>query len=594
MTLTLSQVYILSPCPVARVNASQLVHELCLRLNPVISKLDSKIDCEETRILKKEIETLHSAVLHFTYQDQTVALPNNIISLESPEPLSIPLNPSVEEIYDPPLAAYNLQPDSGTLSATSKEFRDCFLRNSAASSQAKGGNKGIEIQESWESQDWPGICGMQDTEELQHTGEAQLIDEPSVTQEPSGDAHVASELQQDTQDILTQVIQVFTPREANETEVAVKTQRVQDIDKMKNLPLSDKRRDPEPLDHLAEGQQGSLPIPESTNQVSLLTQDKETFTRDSSTEGDNSVAPITKGKGSRKRPGPPLTSRTRVSSNDPHGSLSKRRKVTDSGDYESCVDSKQIIADPKDILQISRKEWETLDAENNNSLAISDSCSSSLKTIVVFDKVISGLSRRRITNQGLGSLMTAMILAVGNRHALENIGKVSRFVVKHQYRRLFGVYSPDPKVLFRSVDILQTSNDLNCYLRRVALARIAQVFDQTCLNHGKFSQDFDPANKDHVITKMDKAEAYKSIIETVWGIPFPKLAKGTRMDRNGLIDANDCSAMSWNTYKRRLLRLIGIGQRWYALAERFGWACLALIRRDWLAVKGAPSVSDST
>ena len=83
--------------------------------------------------------------------------------------------------------------------------------------------------------------------------------------------------------------------------------------------------------------------------------------------------------------------------------------------------------------------------------------------------------------------------------------RIQGFVGSEQNFRSVNLFSADPIFLFKSIDILEKSDDLNCILRRVVLARISFLFGETCKTRGNLCYNMDPRQTDRVVTKMDKA-----------------------------------------------------------------------------------------
>lgn len=139
------------------------------------------------------------------------------------------------------------------------------------------------------------------------------------------------------------------------------------------------------------------------------------------------------------------------------------------------------------------------------------------------------------------------------------------------------------KVLIRAVTAIETAGNLNSYLRRFGLARLAKLYRDTAANRGQLAVENNSVRSSTwaVTTKAHKAEAYNSMIQHIWGISFPAHSKGTKMTKRGLIDSDAPDAVQWNKCKNKLCKQIEAGQRWLGLAERFGWSSLGLITRDW-------------
>ncbi|KIV81261.1 hypothetical protein PV11_03459 [Exophiala sideris] len=146
-----------------------------------------------------------------------------------------------------------------------------------------------------------------------------------------------------------------------------------------------------------------------------------------------------------------------------------------------------------------------------------------------------------------------------------------------------GVFSQDPKVLVNAVNSVNTADNLNSYLRRFALARLARLYAETVANRGRLGHDKDSTclSLRTSTNKAYKAAAYVSLIQHVWDVAFPARFQGRNKTRSGLIDSDESDAVRWNHYKRKLSKQIEAGQRWLKFADKFGWSALGLVTRDW-------------
>ncbi|KAK5069402.1 hypothetical protein LTR51_008652 [Lithohypha guttulata] len=179
---------------------------------------------------------------------------------------------------------------------------------------------------------------------------------------------------------------------------------------------------------------------------------------------------------------------------------------------------------------------------------------------------------------------TIMAQAVGSPFAFKVLKDVLLALPQQGHRAQHDLRVDDPKTLIGVVELAETSGALNCYQRRFALARLAQVYNQRCEESGK---------KFGVVRKMDKAAAYETMIEQIWGYPFPREHRGTSKTQHGLIGAETTAAVQWNKHKSKLVRFLDAGQRWLGLVAQHGWSVLALIAPDWDTSESRLSVTDS-
>ncbi|KAK5072295.1 hypothetical protein LTR70_010339 [Exophiala xenobiotica] len=180
--------------------------------------------------------------------------------------------------------------------------------------------------------------------------------------------------------------------------------------------------------------------------------------------------------------------------------------------------------------------------------------------------------------------VTAMAQAVGSPSAFRVLKDVLVALPQHGQRVHHHLGVDDPKTLIGVVELAQTSGALNCYQRRFALARLAQVYNLACQQYGQ---------KFAIVRKMDKAAAYETMIERTWGCPFPHEHRGTSKTQNGLINAETTAAVRWNKHKSKLVRFLDAGQRWLGLVDQHGWSVLALIAPDWDTSESRLNVTDS-
>ncbi|KAK5215820.1 hypothetical protein LTR72_011176 [Exophiala xenobiotica] len=184
---------------------------------------------------------------------------------------------------------------------------------------------------------------------------------------------------------------------------------------------------------------------------------------------------------------------------------------------------------------------------------------------------------------GRVNTLVKMVLAVANGHAFGALKEVMTLIQRDERATMAGVFSQDPKVLVSAVNSVDTADNLNSYLRRFALARLARLYTDTVSNRGLLVGDKEGSRLSLRIStnKAYKAEAYVSLIQHIWDVSFPARFRSRNKTRSGLIDSDESDAVRWNHYKRKLSKQIEAGQRWLKFADKFGWSALGLVTRDW-------------
>ncbi|KAK5527414.1 hypothetical protein LTR23_011271, partial [Exophiala sp. CCFEE 6169] len=179
---------------------------------------------------------------------------------------------------------------------------------------------------------------------------------------------------------------------------------------------------------------------------------------------------------------------------------------------------------------------------------------------------------------GRVNTLVKMVLAVANGHAFGALKEVMTFMQRDGRATMAGVFSQDPKALVSAVNSVDTADNLNSYLRRFALARLARLYSDTVANRGLLGHDEDGSRLSlrTSTNKAYKAEAYVSLIQHIWDVAFPARFRGRNKTRSGLIDSDEPDAVRWNHYKRKLGKQIEAGQRWLRFADKFGWSALGL------------------
>jgi hypothetical protein len=110
-------------------------------------------------------------------------------------------------------------------------------------------------------------------------------------------------------------------------------------------------------------------------------------------------------------------------------------------------------------------------------------------------------------------LIITMVIAIANPYAFHALREVISFLQQDQAPWTFEIFSADPKILIRAVDAIETSSNLSCYMRRLALARLAGLYRKACANGGILPGEHDTLSSSRgTATKTQKAAACSSRI----------------------------------------------------------------------------------
>ncbi|KAK5214611.1 hypothetical protein LTR72_012229 [Exophiala xenobiotica] len=234
--------------------------------------------------------------------------------------------------------------------------------------------------------------------------------------------------------------------------------------------------------------------------------------------------------------------------------------------------------------------WDDWDMKRESYAPQEKHANRSIKATRVWRRLASlpsAPSSRRL-QQGVSparvNTLVKMVLAVANGHAFGALKEVMTFMQQDDRATMAGVFSQDPKVLVSVVNSVDTADNLNSYLRRFALARLARLYSDTVANRGLLGRDKDGSRLSlrTSTNKAYKAEAYVSLIQHIWDVAFPDRFRSRNKTRSGgLIDSNEPDAIRWNCHRRKLSKQIEAGQRWLKFADKFGWSALGLVTRDW-------------
>ena len=95
----------------------------------------------------------------------------------------------------------------------------------------------------------------------------------------------------------------------------------------------------------------------------------------------------------------------------------------------------------------------------------------------------SGRSRKSKPSLHLDTIVS-MVLAVGNAHSFRALKGAMMFFQQRQTTWSTDLFSDDPKILVSYMTTLETAGNLDSYLRRFALARLAKLYLDTTANRG--------------------------------------------------------------------------------------------------------------
>ena len=251
-------------------------------------------------------------------------------------------------------------------------------------------------------------------------------------------------------------------------------------------------------------------------------------------------------------------------------------------------------------LQEKQSYWDEWDMKRVEAHHFQDA-GKSIKAVQVLRRLSSrhsltpssSRSRQDLSPRHVNALVT-MVLAVANGHAFGALKEVIQLLQQDRVTWTPEIFSDDPKALVGAVTAIETAGNLNSYLRRFALARLAKLYHDTAANKGVLvlRSDTERLSSRGVATKAHKATAYRVIIQSIWGVSFPGNYKDAKMTKRGLIDSDSSNAVHWNKCKSKLCKQIEGGQRWLGLANRFGWSSLGLVTRDWLIGNNKVVASD--
>ncbi|KAK5283065.1 hypothetical protein LTR40_002342 [Exophiala xenobiotica] len=245
--------------------------------------------------------------------------------------------------------------------------------------------------------------------------------------------------------------------------------------------------------------------------------------------------------------------------------------------------------------------WDEWDARRETHAGQKDQSGQSIKAFRVWQRLSSQTTqctskRQQDVSTGHLDTMVNMVMAVANGHAFGALKEVITFLQQGGGSTIADIFSKDPRILVRAVAGIETRDNLNSYLRRFALARLARLYDDTVANRGRLRGDKEDSSSSHPVStnKGSKSEAYVSLFQHVWDVPFPARFRGKSKTQSGLIASDDPDAVRWNQCKKKLSRQIEAGQRWLRFANKFGWSALGLMTRDWSIGENKVLANDRT
>jgi JmjC domain, hydroxylase len=131
-------------------------------------------------------------------------------------------------------------------------------------------------------------------------------------------------------------------------------------------------------------------------------------------------------------------------------------------------------------------------------------------------RIATGNARPNISPSHYHQIVT-MVLAPGNYHAFRVLKEVIQYLQQDRRDTIHRVSSTDPKILFYALDAIETSGNLDCFLRRFVLSRLAKRFRDVCRNGGKLLTESDVALPSEVVgSKKHISKAYKAMIQHIW------------------------------------------------------------------------------
>jgi hypothetical protein len=179
----------------------------------------------------------------------------------------------------------------------------------------------------------------------------------------------------------------------------------------------------------------------------------------------------------------------------------------------------------------------------------------------------------------------AAVLAVGSPYAFRALHDVLITLDKTPKRSIPDPFSSNPTELMEILDYLEGSTQFMCYMRRIALVKLYNLYKQKTNPSTVHPHSRRQSNK-----KALKAASVSSFVETMSGLKFPT---GEKLTKKGLIAKKTPEAAKWNRCKLQLLDRVERGKRWQRLTDSFGFTSLFLIDDRWRESSGMSVASDT-
>ncbi|KAK5549696.1 hypothetical protein LTR46_011903, partial [Exophiala xenobiotica] len=188
--------------------------------------------------------------------------------------------------------------------------------------------------------------------------------------------------------------------------------------------------------------------------------------------------------------------------------------------------------------------WKDWDMKREVETPDNVQTSGTIKAVRVWDRfcqppgvVSSNRDYLQDVNPHRVNILVTMVLAVGNSHGFRALKRAMTAAQQGGTPSIADAFSNNPQRLVRTLTAIDTAGDMYAYMRRLALARLAKLYRNTAANAGQLAIDDDdddaawmsrrrPASKD------DKAKAYRSMIEHIWGAAFPDRFRGQTMTKS--------------------------------------------------------------
>ena len=180
------------------------------------------------------------------------------------------------------------------------------------------------------------------------------------------------------------------------------------------------------------------------------------------------------------------------------------------------------------------------------------------------------------TSGPIGTTLYHLAATVASEEALNMLQQILTAVSSGRLNISKDAWGHDAKTLYNALQYADISQKLQCLVRRVASARLAQGYHATVANNGQWSF-FTPENPP-VASRIAKRLTFKGMILEIWDLGEPEHPKFTK---HGLIEGTSPEIKAWNRHKKSLTNRLSVGTRWLEMGKLFGWSCFFLIAPDW-------------